>query len=92
MKTKTMKQLLFLLTLIGFTSCDSNVKIIEVPTQFTIDSVQYHGIGSDNTLQVSPYWKLHLREPDMWIRSNSNYENGDTITVRVRIAIKNPTR
>ena len=86
-----MKQLLFLLTLIGFTSCDSNVKIIETPTQFTIDSVQYHGVGSDNTLQVSPYWKLHLTEPDIWIRSNSKYEKGDTITIRVRTAIKNPT-
>lgn len=77
----------------GLVSCDSNlnVKIVETPTQFTIDSVQYHGIGHDNTLQVSPYWKLHLREPDMWIRSNSKYENGDTITVRVRVAIKNPT-
>jgi hypothetical protein len=86
-----MKRLLFLLTLIGFTSCDSNVKIIETPTQFTIDSVQYHGVGSDNTLQVSPYWKLHLTEPDIWIRSNSKYEKGDKITVRVRVAIKNPT-
>ena len=86
-----MKQLLFLLILIGFTSCDSNVKITETPTQFTIDSVQYHGVGSDHTLQVSPYWKLHLVEPDMWIRSNFKYEKGDTITVRVRTAIKNPT-
>jgi len=79
--------------LVGVTSCNSNlnVKIIETPTKFTIDSVQYHGVGHDNTLQVNPYWKLHLREPDMWIRSNSKYEKGDTITVRVRVAIKNPT-
>jgi hypothetical protein len=87
-----MKQLLLLLTLIGFTSCDSNVKITETPTQFTIDSVQYHGVGSDNTLQVSPYWKIHLVEPDIWIHSNSKYQKGDKITVRVRVAIKNPTR
>jgi hypothetical protein len=90
-----MKKLLLILMFIvtGIVSCDSNlnVKIIEVPTQFTIDSVQYHGVGSDNTLQVSPYWKLHLTEPDMWIRSNSKYEKGDTITIRVRTAIKNPT-
>jgi hypothetical protein len=88
-----MKYFIYFLILVGITSCNSNlnVKIIEVPTQFTIDSVQYHGIGSDNTLQVSPYWKLHLREPDMWIRSNSNYKKGDTIVVRVRVAIKNPT-
>jgi hypothetical protein len=86
-----MKQLLFLLTLIGFTSCNSKYTITETPTDCVIDSVQYHGIASDNTLQVSPYWKLHLTEPDMWIRSNSKYEKGDTITIRVRTAIKNPT-
>ena len=87
-----MKKILILIFIVtGIVSCDSNVKIIETPTQFTIDSVQYHGVGSDHTLQVSPYWKLHLVEPDMWIRSNSKYEKGDTITVRVRVAIKNPT-
>ena len=88
-----MKYFIYFLILVGITSCNSNlnVKIIEVPAQFTIDSVQYHGVGSDNTLQVSPYWKLHLTEPDMWIRSNSKYEKGDTITIRVRTAIKNPT-
>ena len=87
-----MKKILILIFIVtGIVSCDSNVKIIETPTQFTIDSVQYHGVGSDHTLQVSPYWKLHLVEPDMWIRSNSKYEKGDKITVRVRVAIKNPT-
>ena len=87
-----MKKILILIFIVtGIVSCDSNVKIIETPTQFTIDSVQYHGVGSDHTLQVSPYWKLHLVEPDIWIRSNSKYEKGDKITVRVRVAIKNPT-
>jgi len=88
-----MKYFIYFLMLVGVTSCNSNlnVKIIETPTKFTIDSVQYHGVGHDNTLQVNPYWKLHLREPDMWIRSNSNYKKGDTIVVRVRVAIKNPT-
>jgi hypothetical protein len=87
-----MKQLLFLLTLIGFTSCNSKYTITETPTDCVIDSVQYHGVGSDNTLQVSPYWKLHLVEPDIWIRSNSKYKKGDTITISVRTATKNPTR
>ena len=88
-----MKYLVYLLILVGIVSCNSNlnVKIVETPTQFTIDSVQYHGIGHDNTLQVNPYWKLHLREPDMWIRSNSKYKKGDTIVVHVRVAIENPT-
>jgi hypothetical protein len=87
-----MKQLLFLLTLIGFTSCNSKYTITETPTDCVIDSVQYHGVGSDNTLQVSPYWKLHLVEPDIWIRSNSKYKKGDTITIRFRTATKTPTR
>jgi hypothetical protein len=87
-----MKQLLFLLTLIGFTSCNSKYTITETPRDCVIDSVQYHGVGSDNTLQISPYWKLHLTEPNIWIRSNSKYKKGDTITIRVRTAIKNPTR
>jgi len=87
-----MKQLLFLLTLIGFTSCDSKYTITEIPRDCVIDSVQYHGVGSDHTLQVSPYWKLHLTEPDIWIRSNSKYKKGDTITIRFRTATKNPTR
>jgi hypothetical protein len=87
-----MKYFIYFLMLVGITSCDSKYTITEKPTDYVIDSVQYHGVGSDNTLQVSPYWKLHLKEPDMWIRSNSKYENGDTITVRVRTAIKNPTR
>ena len=31
----------------------------------TIDSVEYHGMGHDNTLQIDPYWKIHLKEPNM---------------------------
>ena len=62
-----MKYFIYFLMLIGITSCDSKYTITEKPTDCVIDSVQYHGVGSDNTLQVSPYWKLHLKEPDMWM-------------------------
>lgn len=85
-----MKKLLFIILLLGLTSCNNNYIITETPTSYYIDSVQYHGIGHDNTLQVSPYWKLHLKEPDMWIRSNVNYSKGDSVVVNVR-KIKNPT-
>ena len=85
-----MKYFLFLLTLIGFVSCDSKVKMTEKQTPFTIDSVEYHGVGHDNTLQVSPYYKLHLKEADAWVRSNFKYFKGDTIVVSVR-KIENPT-
>ena len=79
-----MKYILFLLTLIGLVSCNSNVEMTEKQTPFTIDSVEYHGVGHDNTLQVSPYYKLHLMESDAWIRSNFKYSKGDTIIVSVR--------
>jgi hypothetical protein len=85
-----MKQLLFLLILIGFTSCSSNVKVNEKQTTFTIDSVEYHGTGHDNTLQIDPYWKLHLKECNMWTRSHFRYDKGDTIVVSVR-KIEKPT-
>jgi hypothetical protein len=46
-----------------------------------IDSVEYHGVGHDNTLQTTPYWKLYLREPKMKITSYRCYDKGDTIEV-----------
>ena len=47
---------------------------------FAIDSVDYHQIGKDNTLQVSPYWKCHLKGTNFWVRSNENREVGDSLT------------
>jgi hypothetical protein len=85
-----MKNILLILVLTTFlTSCDNNYTVVEKEVTYVVDSVDYHQIGEDNTLQTTPYWKLYLKEPDMWIRSNSKYENGDTITVRVLTAIKN---
>ena len=81
---KTMKQLLYLITAIGLISCNSDLKVSEKQTKFTIDSVEYHGISQDNTLQFDPYWKLHLKECDMWTRSHFKYHKGDTIVVTVK--------
>ena len=85
-----MKYFIYFLMLVGITSCTNDYVITETPTSYYIDSVQYHGVGHDNTLQVSPYWKLHLQEPNVWIRSNVKYSKGDSVVVNVR-KIKNPT-
>jgi hypothetical protein len=79
-----MKKLLFITLLVGLTSCNNNYVITETPTSYCIDSVQYHGVGHDNIMQISPYWKLHLDEPNVWIRSNVKYSKGDSIVVNVR--------
>ena len=85
-----MKYLIYFLMLVGFASCTNEYTITETPTSYYIDSVQYHGVGYDNTLQVSPYWKLHLQEPNVWIHSNEKYSKDDSIVVNVR-KIKTPT-
>jgi hypothetical protein len=53
-----------------------------------IDSVEYHPIGYDNTLQTTPYWKLHLNNREYKIVSHRHYQKGDTIEVIER-KIKN---
>jgi hypothetical protein len=53
-----------------------------------IDSVEYHPIGYDNTLQTTPYWKLHLNNGEYKIVSHRHYQKGDTIEVIER-KIKN---
>jgi hypothetical protein len=51
----------------------------ETTKTFVIDSVDYHQPGRDNTLQVTPYWKCHLKETKEWIVLYSNKEVGDSI-------------
>ena len=51
----------------------------QVTKSFAIDSVDYHQPGRDNTLQVTPYWKCHLKETKEWIVLYSNKEVGDSI-------------
>ena len=78
---------LFSILFIGFM-----VVIIVTPkTEFktsqktiTIDSVEYHGMGHDNTLQIDPYWKIHLKEPNMWSRTHFKYIKGDSIDIYVK--------
>lgn len=51
---------------------------------FAIDSVDYHPSGRDNTLQVSPYWKCHLKGTNVWVRVNENREVGDSLSMIIR--------
>ena len=51
---------------------------------FAIDSVDYHPSGRDNTLQVSPYWKCHLKGTNVWVHVNENKEVGDSLSMIIR--------
>ena len=88
-----MKNLFYLLILLGLTSCLNNTKFIDTPVKCEIDSIEYHGIGHDNTLQSTPYWKVHLKKENIWIRTSMGHEysKGDSITIIYR-TIKKPTR
>ena len=51
---KNIKSLLFISCVVGLLSC--NVKSYEDNVlKYSVDSVEYHGIGQDNTLQTTPY-------------------------------------
>jgi hypothetical protein len=51
---------------------------------FAIDSVDYHAPGRDNTLQVSPYWKCHLKGTNVWVHVNENKEVGDSLSMIIK--------
>ena len=84
---KNIKSLLFISCVVGLLSC--NVKSYEDKVVFnTIDSVEYHGIGQDNTLQTSPYWMCHLKESGRWVRTYTESSVGDSLRMVIR-KIKN---
>ena len=90
---KDMKYL-FAILLIGFLVAIIVTPKLETETHqetVTIDSVEFHPMGHDNTLQFEPYWKIHLKEPHMWTRTHFKHVAGDTMVVSVK-TIKNPTR
>lgn len=89
---KDMKYL-FAILLVGFLVAIIVTPRIETTTHqqtVTIDSVEFHPSGHDNTLQFDPYWKIHLKEPNMWTRTCFKHVVGDTMVVSVK-TIKNPT-
>jgi hypothetical protein len=58
--------------------------VLETKMKFVLDSVEYHGIGQDNTLQTTPYWRVHLKEKNLWTKIITRQEVGDTVEFTIR--------
>lgn len=83
------KILVILLTSIVLFSCENkNLYIVEEHVDLIIDSVEYHAIGTDNTLQTTPYWKVHFKGEEIPIRVYRKPTVGDTISVVKKIVKK----
>jgi hypothetical protein len=77
-----MKNLIFVIFLgLILMSCKYKTQYSDTKIPCVVDSVEYHGIGCDNTLQTTPYWKLYLKNPEIKITSYRSYEKGDTVYV-----------
>jgi hypothetical protein len=84
-----MKNILFILVLTTFlTSCDDNYVVVEKEVTYVVDSIDYHQIGEDNTLQTTPYWKIYLKGEKVGVTSYRKYEIGDTIKTITKKIIK----
>jgi hypothetical protein len=59
-------------------------QVKENSKSFAIDSVDYRPAGKDNTLQVSPYWKCHLKGTNVWVTSRENREVGDSLAMIIK--------
>ena len=79
--------LIFVLTMLLIT-CNDDIKIIETEQEYIVDSVVYHRVGEDNTLQTTPYWKLYFKGEKIGISSHIRYEIGDTIKLITKKIIK----
>ncbi len=84
-KLKVMKKnikILFGLCLLS--ACNIKPDYVETKMDFVVDSVEYHGIGQDNSLQTTPYWKVHLKESEIWLRMSNPTQVGDSVTILLR--------
>ena len=75
---------IFLTTFVASVESATKTQVIENSKTFAIDSVDYHASGKDNTLQVSPYWKCHLKGTNIWVHVNENREVGDSLAMIVK--------
>ena len=78
------KSINLLFVLVGLTSCYVKNDFTETELKCVVDSAEYHGIGQDNTLQTTPYWRVHLKEKNMWMRTQSPTNVGDSVTIILR--------
>jgi len=80
-----MKKSINILLVLGLiSSCNMKPDVLETKMKFVIDSVEYHGIGQDNTLQTTPYWRVHLKEKNLWTKVITRQEVGDTVEFTIR--------
>jgi hypothetical protein len=87
------KIFVILMTSVVLFSCNNdNLQVIETHELKIVDSVEYHPIGSDNTLQTTPYWKVRLVGETVGIRSYRKYNVGDTIEVIKKVIKKIKTK
>jgi hypothetical protein len=63
------------------TSVDNEIK--NNTKMFAIDSIIYRQPGADNTLQVTPYWKCHLKGTNVWVTVR-NQKPGDSIAMIIK--------
>ena len=84
-KLKVMKKSINILLVLGLiSSCNMKPDVLETKMKFVLDSVEYHGIGQDNTLQTTPYWRVHLKEKNLWTKVITRQEVGDTVEFTIR--------
>jgi len=80
-----MKRNIKLLFVVGLmSSCTIKPDVIEEKMKFVVDSVEYHGIGQDNSLQTTPYWRIHLKEKNLWTKVIEPQNVGDTVEFTIR--------
>lgn len=77
-----MKHLVYgLIVTVLFSFCSNEKQYTDTKVKCVIDSVEYHPIGHDNTLQSEPYWGLHLKGYNFKMRSYRPLKKGDTIEI-----------
>jgi hypothetical protein len=80
------KLILVFAIMVSLVSCTIRGHYEDEPAMLKVCSVAYHQVGCDNTLQITPYWKLYLvNENDtVSLRSHQSYDVGDSIQVIFR--------
>jgi hypothetical protein len=80
-----MKKSIKILFVVGLiSSCNMKPDVLETKMKLVVDSVEYHGIGQDHSLQTTPYWRIHLKEKNLWTKVINRQEVGDTVEFTIR--------
>ena len=80
-----MKKSINILLVLGLiSSCNMKPDVLETKIKLVVDSVEYHGIGQDHSLQTTPYWRIHLKENNLWTKVIKPQEVGDTVEFTIR--------